>query len=191
MPDVCACGCGTTLAPKTPNRPAVFVHGHNVVPRRRTPLETRFWAQVQRGGIDECWTWLGATVGGGYGRIWDSESRRNRRASEVALTLSGVTVPSGAFVCHHCDNPPCVNPRHLYVGDALTNERDKIARGRRPRIGGSLPGERNHQAKLTDKQVAEIRARYTGRRGEQTELAREYGVTQANISLIVRRGSRV
>lgn len=105
--------------------------------------------------------------------------------------LSGAAVPPGSLACHHCDNPPCVNPAHLYVGTALSNVRDMDSRGRRV-VGSNTPrGEQNPNAKLTDVQVSEIRLRYTGRRGEQSALATEYGVTQALVHMIVKGRHRV
>ena len=178
----CACGCGQIVAPKTANRPARYIHGHNPVVRHRSSLKERFWAKVIKS--DDCWLWVG-TKSKGYGRIWDTDLRRHRRATEVSLMLTGVEIPEKAMICHHCDVPSCVRPSHLYVGDATSNERDKIARGRRPKMGGALPGEANHQAKLSDADVAAIRAQYGGGRGEQSALARQYDVTPQLIHLIV------
>ena len=181
----CACGCGEEVKPDTR-----YIHGHNARTRARVPLEKRFWTRVSAGKPSECWAWLGGRDSDGRGRIW--HEGRNIPAPRVALILSGTPVPHGAFACHHCDNPNCVNPAHVYVGSALSNVADMDARGRR---GSSVRrprarGERNHNAKLTDEQVRWIRERYTGRRGEQTALASEYGVTPQLVSLIVRGDHR-
>jgi hypothetical protein len=78
------------------------------------------------------------------------------------------------MVCHKCDNPPCVRPDHLFLGDDLVNVRDMIAKGR-VRIS----------SKLTPEQVVEIRAR--AKNGEsQRSLSQAFGVTQPNIGYIVR-----
>jgi len=183
----CACGCGGEVNPKTPGRPARYIHGHNRTAKPVTPLADRFWNRVEVRGQDECWIWTGGVDGRDRrGRVW--YQGRNIPASRAALLLSGVDVPDGAYVCHHCDNPPCVNPQHLYVGDAASNVADMDRRGRRiarvPHPGSA--GERNHAARLTDQQVIEIRKSYSGRRGEQTAIAKAYGVTPALISGIVR-----
>lgn len=96
------------------------------------------------------------------------------------------------MACHHCDNPICVNPVHLYVGTAQTNVDDMDRRGRRvARVPHpAARGERNHNARLTNDQVSAIRSRYTGKRGEQSALAREYGVTPQLVQLIVRGSHR-
>lgn len=182
---LCACGCGGPVRPKTPGRKARYIHGHNPVPPRTEPLEVRWRRRVAFAGPDECWPWTGGHDTDGRGRVWFNG--RNIPATRVALMLMGWAIPAGSFICHTCDNPPCVNPRHLYVGSALTNVRDMDERGRRvarvPKPGAR--GEKNHNARLSDAAVAEIRQKYTGARGEQTRLAREYGVTQALVSLIV------
>lgn len=85
------------------------------------------------------------------------------------------------MVCHHCDNPPCCNPAHLFLGTALDNVRDMLNKGReRPAYG-----RRHHAAKLTEEQVREIRARRA--RGEKlVDLAEEFHVGGPRLSVITR-----
>jgi hypothetical protein len=65
-----------------------------------------------------------------------------RRAHRVAYELAVGPIPEGKHICHTCDTPACVNPKHLYVGDPATNGRDRAARGRsRNRFTGPLPKE--------------------------------------------------
>jgi hypothetical protein len=76
-----------------------------------------------------CHIWIGSKFSSGYGRFWAAgKSRRAHRA--VWELANGRSVPEGMFVCHHCDNPACVNIAHLYLGTPLDNMRDKVARGR-------------------------------------------------------------
>ena len=187
----CECGCGHEVIPKTPGRAARFIHGHNRPSRPVVPLARRFWPRVQVGSPDECWPWTGGSDSDGRGRVW--LDGKNIPAPRAALILSGVLVEPGSFICHHCDNPPCVNPNHLYVGSPMSNVRDMLARGRGRSKGVPRPashGEKNHNAKLSDADVREIRQRYTGVRGEQTLLAQEFGVTQALIHMIVKGDHR-
>lgn len=87
-------------------------------------------------------------------------------------------IPNGMMVCHKCDNRPCFNPDHLFLGTQHENLLDMARKGRRA-------GERSAQAKLTSKQVIAIRKAYAAG-AFQRDLAETYGVTQTAISLIVR-----
>lgn len=108
----------------------------------------------------------------------------NPNAGRVLLHwLSGLELGDrGTFVCHNCDNPKCVNPRHLYLGDQTTNVLDRRRRRRlRPARGAKA-----RSTKLTESDVREIRRR--SRAGESNgQLARAYGVTPSNVSCICRR----
>jgi hypothetical protein len=94
--------------------------------RSASPLE-RFSARtvITASG---CWEWQGATDPNGYGRIsWPGFPALVHRAMWV--TMYG-PIGAGLFVCHRCDNPPCVNPDHLFLGTRLDNIRDMVEKGR-------------------------------------------------------------
>ena len=122
--------------------------------------------------IDGCWPWTGALDRDGYGVF--CYIGKVYKAHSMALRLDGRPVPKGMYACHHCDNPSCVNPAHLYVGTPLENSRDAKDRGRVP------VGEKHYLAKLTEKDVLEIRA------SDLTcaKLAMQFGVSLSNISFI-------
>lgn len=80
------------------------------------------------GGPDECWPWLGFRDSLGYGRF--ATHKQGWFASRVAWFLANGNQQPEGFVCHSCDNPPCVNPAHLWLGDARSNTRDMIAKRR-------------------------------------------------------------
>lgn len=90
-----------------------------------------FDSLTHKRGEDDCWEWLGAANREGYGEfpisMWPL---KNKKATHVALLFSGVIVPEGMFACHHCDNPPCVNPKHLFVGTHQDNMDDMRKKGR-------------------------------------------------------------
>lgn len=90
----------------------------------------RFWAKVEKAGDDECWLWTAATNGYGYGAL-SIGNGINTSAHRFAWALHFGEFDEDAWVLHHCDNPPCVNPAHLFLGDPLANVQDMDAKGRR------------------------------------------------------------
>lgn len=148
----------------------------------------KFWLDVDKtNNLNGCWIWKGPKTYNGYGAVTINykHSTAHRIAYEI---VNGPIVrtknPFDTVVCHTCDNPLCVNPDHLYLGTQAENVYDRNLRGRNGYSG--MPGERHHQAKLTNKQILEIRKRAA--MGEnQYDLATAFGVSQTNISMIVTR----
>jgi hypothetical protein len=148
----------------------------------------RFWSKVDRsGGPDACWPWTAGMFSTGYGAF--KVDGRTLKASRMAYELSHG--PLGLLqALHHCDNPPCCNPRHLYAGTVQDNVRDRDARGRRP-TGDQVPyenrarGSRHPDAALNETQVAQIRSEL--QRGcSYANLADRYGVSKGAIAFIAR-----
>ena len=121
-----------------------------------------------------CWEWIGGLSDSGYGRIW--VLRRLEQAHRASFLAFNGDISDGRFVCHSCDNKRCVNPSHLFLGTHLENMADMVSKGRRSIISGA----RNGRTKLTDDQVASIRADTRKYR----HIAREFGVSISHIEKI-------
>jgi hypothetical protein len=95
------------------------------------PVGERFWSKVAYvgAGPDDCWEWDASRDKYGYGQFSMGHSECDP-AHRVAYALAHGAVPAGLFVCHSCDNPPCVNPSHLWLGTAADNNRDRDLKGR-------------------------------------------------------------
>jgi len=135
---------------------------------------------------DNCWEWLGHKSFGGYGAFWFND--RIVGAHRFSYELHNKKIPKGAgyhgiCVLHRCDNPSCVNPEHLFLGTQKENLRDMIKKNRRKYTG--MQGGKNGRAKLTQKQVEEIRKLYATGGFLQIELAKRFFVTGENIRKIV------
>jgi hypothetical protein len=145
-------------------------------------IEQRFWSHVDRRGPDECWTWTAARDHHGYGIFGiGGHDCRMLHANRIAWILTYGPIPAGLFACHKCDNPPCCNPTHLFLGTNTDNMADMKRKGR---DRCEHWGESNGCAKLTQQQVNEIRERR--RNGEMTKtLAAEYKINPSHCSEII------
>lgn len=129
---------------------------------------------------DGCIEWTRARDKDGYGitRSYGVTYKAHR----AAWILVHGPIPAGQVVRHSCDNPPCVNTQHLSLGTVLDNNRDRETRGR----GADRRGEKAAMAKLTERQIPEIRALLNDR-VPQASIAARYGVSRKAISKILHR----
>jgi len=158
---------------------------------------TRFWGYVSGPNENGCWEWTGASrLGyGAFGVMVDRGKSRLMVATRFVWEYLYGPIPNGLHVLHRCDNPPCVRPLHLFLGNPRDNAHDRVSKGRRVQpeaIGrtwqakGSAKnaGGSNGMAKLTARDVLAIREAY-GRERRIVDLALEFHVSQSTISAIV------
>lgn len=150
------------------------------------PVSERFWSKVGfTANPDKCWLWLAARDPRGYGRFGISKNERGRLAHRCAWQLTNGEIPDGMQICHHCDNPSCVNPSHLFLGTIRDNVQDMIKKGRK--VSPSMPGEKNPNSKLTLEQVRFIHHRYAQGGISHEKLAEVIGVNESTIYNILNR----
>lgn len=175
---LCECGCGEPAPIATRTRttkghikgqPIRFRVGHN----GRVPL---VWLEQDCGYETPCWVYQGPLYRGGYGQPIQRDGKR-LPVHRLAWTLANGPIPNDLWVLHHCDNPPCVNPAHLFLGTCADNHDDQVRKGRQ------LYGDRHPRAKLSETNVLDIRTSSDG----TSVLAARYNVSTTHIRRI-RRG---
>lgn len=143
----------------------------------------RFWDSVIIKSPDECWEWR-SKAGTGK-RAYTSHNGKAWSASRLSWYLTNGEIPEGMCVCHKCDNPPCVNPSHLFLGTHQENVDDRERKGRN-KLPGSK-GEEHGLHKLTRDEVYAIRNLYSSSPHTYRSLARMFGVSFGEIRKIVKR----
>ena len=182
----CQCGCGgdAPIAKRNQHQrgyvkgqPIQFIHAHHTCLRRTPPIEEHFWSRVQILGPNDCWLWQASRNRKGYGQV--SVNSESVPAHRVAWELTYGPIPDGLWVLHKCDNPPCTNPSHLFLGTNADNVADKVAKNRQP------VGTKTHNAKLTEQQVIEARQRFAEGGITITALAEECGVNRITMKNVL------
>lgn len=187
----------TQIAPALLKQPGAWPNGDSPMSDSKRSsdqfapsLTERFWSKVKKSGPDECWEWQAAKGSGGYGHFWVPDLGRMAAAHRVSYELANGPLPAkdfgqlgavGVVICHTCDNPPCVNPAHLFAGTQAENTADKLAKGRQ----ADNTGESNPKAKLTRADVEAIRREATGKYGERMEIARKWNISSGHVSKIL------
>lgn len=146
----------------------------------------RFWKKVNiSDDPDACWEWTSAKDPSGYGLMWLTRvGYKSVKAHRISYELEYGSIPQGMNVLHQCDNPPCVNPEHLFIGTNADNVADKIRKGREKHPSG----EDHPGSKLTWDQVREIRRRFkrvSKRVCNVEELSKEFNISTSTIRYII------
>jgi hypothetical protein len=125
-----------------------------------------------------CWIWMGTLQKPRYYAVMTLEGKR-QSAHRVSYEFFNGPITNGLYVCHHCDNPSCVNPDHLFLGTPKDNQQDMARKGRCRRQNG----EANSNAKVTTEAVLDMRTRQL----TCSQYAKKYGLNSSHVSHIVNR----
>ncbi len=142
--------------------------------KTRPDVKTRLLFRIEK-TKSGCWEWLGPRHWLGYASIW--VEGKNQPVHRVSYQTFKGPIPKGLYVCHTCDNPPCINPKHLFLGTHIDNIKDAVSKGRHAR------GEKNGHAVFTEKEILKIRASSEN----CSALARKYEVNPTTIQKIKKR----
>jgi len=142
----------------------------------RTP-EENFWEKVDKS--KECWEWQAARDKDGYGFF--HHHGKMGKAHRFSWEMHNGPIPEGLQVLHKCDNPRCIRPDHLFVGTNIENVADRTKKRRQP------DGERHNEAKVTLKQVQEMRR--NGKTGTYKSIGQRYGLSIAQTAKILNNQS--
>jgi len=129
---------------------------NNSIKQRDKSDEEKFWEKADIKGEDECWEWKASKNRKGYGNFYMSVGHSKDKhclAHRRSWILTYGEISDGLMVLHHCDNPACVNPKHLFLGNNRDNMNDMVSKGRQ----GRMAGEKHPMRKLTEEKVLEIR----------------------------------
>lgn len=165
-------------------------------PRTIKPLTERFWSKVDKTSHPNgCWIWTGSRGRRGYGNFAIIEGKgvmRSILAHRLSYELANGEFSDDLCVLHKCDNPPCVNPDHLFLGTRYDNVQDMRAKGRQRYIGhpgsSGAQGEHHGNSKLTNETVRHIRALHKNGLS-YSKLATQFSVNKSTIERIVLRKS--
>lgn len=151
----------------------------------RNPVE-RFFDKVEK--TDTCWIWKGNKFHFGHGQFsigsrWDN-SNKSIPAHRFSWEIHNGKIPDKFCVLHKCDNPPCVNPDHLFLGTRFDNNKDMVKKGRAFHTNGTING----MHKLSDSNVINIRNLFKNGLN-QREISRKFNISYGNVHCIVRRKS--
>jgi hypothetical protein len=142
----------------------------------------RFWRKVSRGEPEECWAWTGARTVKGYGNL--RIDKVYLRAHRVSYEIHHGVRLERQQVCHRCDNPPCVNPAHLFLGDHAINGQDMAAKGR---AKNQVPPELRVQ--IVREYEALTRTNHGRVRGYRT-IGEKFGLFHNTVGRIIREERR-
>jgi len=157
--------------------------------RLQKTYSERFWKRIKTGNPDECWPWSGAHNEHGYGSV--CKDGVLRKAHRVAWELTFGKIPEGKWVLHKCDNPPCCNPNHLYIGTIVENTKDAIER-KRFRSGDQHwmkkhIGSANPNTKLKEETVRLVLLEASQKLLNANQISKKFNIPRTTLRRIIDR----
>lgn len=154
---------------------------HTPEPWENKAIVSRFWSKVSVKSDIDCWEWQAGKTSQGYGGF--HYGKFSIRAHRFSYQLHNRKINEYECVCHSCDNPSCVNPKHLWIGTRAENNADKEAKGRGT-YPNQMSGEGNTNYVLTTPEVISIKV--MARKGmPQARIASYIGVSAATVCMVV------
>jgi len=181
---ICKCECGTITTKSTNN----VIKGNTKSCGCISSINRKYYDDVARKRIlafiiisdNECWEWQGAKHKQGYGNF--GYKRKTMLAHRVSWILFRGKLDPDILVCHKCDNPSCINPKHLFLGTDKDNTIDAAKKGRM----GNARGEKNYNSKLNESIIKEIRKmRFDGI--SHNKIAKRYLISESTVKDISSR----
>ncbi len=146
----------------------------------------KFWNKVDKRASNDCWIWTPCRRPGVYGHLRIMPDGSLLGAHCVSWIIHFGRIPNRLHVCHKCDNPPCVNPNHLWLGTHVDNMHDRDMKGRGKVNLIAQSGEANHRARFKNRDILKIRE-YAFRGMKQVEISALLGIEKSYVSKIVLR----
>ncbi len=139
----------------------------------------KLWSKIDKQTKDECWEWQGTKTTAGYGVL--RVNYKLNYAHRLMWQLHNRTdIPKKGVICHKCDNPPCCNPAHLFLGSQADNLKDARNKGRLP----SIQGERHFNTAITEDNVRQIR--YLGYTNmTKKKIGEKFGISRQAVTDIL------
>ena len=173
------CKCGKLLGDYYSTQCQKCYH-KNRAGKERSDFRDRFFKYVSK--TPKCWIWTGSRDSHGYGAI--KRFGKTRKAARISYEMANGKFPKDLLVCHRCDNPPCVNPEHLFLGTYKDNSVDAYKKGRLRGI--VMKGLQNWRYKLTKEKRQDLKHLYLSGKESQTSISKRFGISQQLVSLIVK-----
>jgi len=143
----------------------------------------RFWDKVDIHGEDDCWEWQAYIAKDGYGKF--KYQGKNISASRITYILTHGEIEKGLVIMHKCNNKSCCNPNHLEMGTYSKNTQDAYDDGLIKPAG--VNGQDHYKAKLTEKEVLNIRSLFSNGGISKLEISKIYDVGKTAIQKIIKR----